>query len=176
MSGIFISYRREDTGGAAGRLYDRLCDRFGSGRVFRDVDTIAPGERFARKIDEKLAGTDVLIALIGREWITSAGEDGRSRLHDADDFVRLEIGTALRRGIPVIPALVENAQMPRAEELPADLAPLAQCQAIEIDDAAFHEDVGRLISVLVPRVGPEESGRESPGWRRTAVLAAVTVL
>jgi hypothetical protein len=173
MSGVFISYRREDTGGAAGRLYDRLCARFGPHRVFRDVDTIEPGERFTRRIEERLAATDVLIALIGREWLSSAHADGRRRLQDRGDFVRLEIATALRRGIPVIPALLHDATMPREEELPSDLAPLAQCQAIQIDDADFHEDVGRLIDVLEPRIGG--SGLRLR-WPRTIVVPALALL
>jgi hypothetical protein len=173
MSGVFISYRREDTGGAAGRLYDRLGARFGFRRVFRDVDTIEPGERFTRRIEERLAETDVLIALIGREWLSSAHADGRPRLHDTGDFVRLEIATAFRRGIPVIPALLHNATMPREEALPADLAPLAQCQAIQIDDADFHEDVSRLIAVLEPRIG---GGGFRVRWRSSIVVPALTLL
>lgn len=173
MSGVFISYRREDTGGAAGRLYDRLCARFGSRRVFRDVDTIEPGERFTRQIEERLAATDVLIALIGREWLSSAHADGRPRLRDTGDFVRLEIATALRRGIAVIPALLHNATMPREEELPADLAPLAQCQAIHIDDADFHEDVSRLITILEPRIGNNSFAMQ---WRRAIAIPALTLI
>lgn len=173
MSGVFISYRREDTGGAAGRLYDRLCARFGSRRVFRDVDTIEPGERFTRRIEERLAATDVLIALIGREWLSSVHADGRPRLHDTGDFVRLEIATALRRGIPVIPALLHDATMPREQELPSDLAPLAQCQAIHIDDADFHEDVSRLIAVLEPRIGNRGIAIR---WRRAIAIPALILL
>jgi hypothetical protein len=171
MPGVFICYRREDTGGAAGRLYDRLCAHFGSGRVFRDVDTIAPGDRFDQRIDERLARADVLIALIGREWMASTDAEGRVRLHAPDDFVRREIATALARHIPVIPALFGNAPMPRADELPSDLTPLARCQAIEIDDADFHDDVNRLITVLEGKIRPDESSRAST--RRSRVAATL---
>jgi hypothetical protein len=171
MPGVFISYRREDTGGAAGRLYDRLRAHFGSDRVFRDVDTIAPGDRFDRAIDERLARADVVVALIGRDWITSANADGVPRLHAPDDFVRLEIVTALNRGIPVIPALFGNARMPRADELPPELAPLVRHQAIEIDDPDFHDDVSRLIALLEPKVRPGLP-RARTGWSRRALAMA----
>jgi hypothetical protein len=176
MAGIFISYRRDDTGGFAGRLYDRLCDRFGRHRVFRDVDTIEPGGRFPREIEEKLSRCDALVALIGPDWLGSTDEQGRRRLELPEDFVRLEIATALRRGIAVIPTLLRNTPMPRAAELPRDLAPLAECQAIEIDDTDFHEDVDRLIEALAPRVrrgGVTVLGRTFP---RAAAAAALAVL
>ena len=172
MPGVFISYRREDTGGAAGRLYDRLCAHFGSGCVFRDVDTIAPGDRFDRTIDERLAMADVVVALIGPEWVTSSDVHGRARLHEPRDFVRLEIATALRRDIPIIPALFGNARMPRADELPPDLAPLASRQAIEIDDPDFHEDVSRLIALLEPKVRRDASPVEPRRFRRAAAIGA----
>jgi hypothetical protein len=148
---IFISYRRADTGGEAGRLYDRLCDRFGEARVFRDVDTIEPGARFPQEIDEQLSRCSALVALIGPRWLKDEG-GGRSRLEDPQDFVRLEIATALRLGVPVIPTLIHNTPMPRAEDLPADLRPLTLCQALEIDAADFHDDVGRLIEILEPKM------------------------
>jgi hypothetical protein len=176
MAGIFISYRRHDTGGFAGRLYDRLCDRFGRDRVFRDVDTIEPGGRFPREIEEMLAHCDVVVALIGPEWLESADEQGRRRLEQPDDFVRLEIATALRRGTPVIPALLRNTPMPQAAHLPPDLAPLAECQAIELDDTDFHEDVDRLIEALAPRVGRggiTVAGRRVPHAALAGVLAVV---
>jgi hypothetical protein len=176
MAGIFISYRRDDTSGFAGRLYDRLCDRFGRDRVFRDVDTIEPGRRFPREIEATLARCDALVALIGPGWLTSADAQGRRRLDQADDFVRLEIATALRRGIAVVPALMRRVPMPRADELPADLAPLSEHQAIEIDDSEFHEDVDRLIEALVPHVRNDGITVGGRTVSRMAVAAAVGVV
>lgn len=128
MAGIFISYRREDAAGDAGRLYDRLSEHFGRDRVFRDIDTIQPGGRFSRVIDEQLARCNVLIALIGRRWLSEADTEGRPRLEDPDDFVRLEIATALRRDVTVIPALLDKAEMPRSAALPPDLRPLPRAR------------------------------------------------
>jgi YVTN family beta-propeller protein len=146
-AGIFISYRREDTAGHAGRLYDRLSERFGEDQVFMDL-TIEPGADFVRRIDEGVASCAVLIALIGDEWLSAeVGGDGR-RLDDPRDFVRLEISSALERGIPVIPVLVHGASMPQPEELPDALAQLARRNAIELSDTRWAYDVGRLIETL----------------------------
>ncbi len=180
MAGIFISYRREDAAGDAGRLYDRLVEHFGRDRVFRDIDNIQPGGRFPRVIDEQLSRCDVLIALIGRRWLSEANAEGRPRLEDPDDFVRLEIATALRRDVTVIPALLDKAEMPRSAALPSDLRPLASCQAIEIDGADFHDDVTRLIAVLERRVRPAGGFRSLRGrlrnMPRTVVAAAVGLI
>jgi TIR domain len=124
--GVFISYRRQESGGVAGRLYDRLVGRFGGGQVFMDVDTIAPGVKFTDVITEALSSCAVLLAVIGPRWLTATDEDGRRRLDDRDDIVRWEIQTALERdGIVVIPVLVEGAVMPRPHQLPQSLAGLA---------------------------------------------------
>ena len=106
---IFISYRRGDTSATAGRLFDRLEGRFGVGSVFMDVDTIEPGLDFVEVIGGAVGSCDVLLALIGARWLGAVDEHGRRRLDDPDDFVVLEITTALERGIRVIPVLVDGA-------------------------------------------------------------------
>ena len=103
FSGIFISYRRDDSSGHAGRLADRLVEHFGRNRIFVDTDTIEPGEDFVTAIERAVGSCEILVAVIGRHWL-SAG--GTGRLNDPNDFVRLEIATALRRDIRVIPVLV----------------------------------------------------------------------
>jgi hypothetical protein len=109
MSGqIFISYRREDSSASAGRVYDRLNGHFPSNRIFIDVDNIAPGVDFVKAIEKSVRSCDVLISVIGKHWLTSTDEDGKRRLENTDDFVRLEIATALKRGIRVIPVLVDG--------------------------------------------------------------------
>jgi hypothetical protein len=171
MGEIFISYRRDDAAGEAGRLYDRLREHFGPERVFRDVDALEPGQRFTDEIEERLADCDVLIALIGKRWKGEADAAGGTRIDDPEDFVRLEIGAALRRGITVVPALVHNAQMPRAEELPPDLHPLLLHHALDLDSTDFHDDVTRLIRALEQQLSPP-APRERPGrGRRIALLA-----
>ncbi|MBV8224161.1 MAG: toll/interleukin-1 receptor domain-containing protein, partial [Verrucomicrobia bacterium] len=104
MSGqIFISYRREDSSASAGRIYDRLSGSFPSNRIFNDVDNIAPGVDFVTAIEKSIGSCDVLISVVGKRWLSVTDEDGKRRLDDTDDFVRLEIATALKRGIRVIP-------------------------------------------------------------------------
>ena len=146
---VFINYRREDASGHAGRLYDALADRLGRDNVFMDVDAIRPGENFAQVLDESVESCDVLIALIGRRWAGSVDREGRRRLERPEDYVRLELQTAL--GSPrtrVIPALVQGAEMPASDELPQPMRDLAMRQAIELSDARWRSDVDRLIREL----------------------------
>jgi TIR domain len=146
--GVFISYRREDSRGVAGRIYDRLSDRLGSENVFFDVDNIAPGLDFVDVLTERVSVCDALVAVIGKDWLASADKTGRRRLDNSEDFVRVEIEAALKRGVRVIPVLVEDAAMPQADELPESLRKLARRQGVVIDHARFNSDVERLIRVL----------------------------
>ena len=147
---IFICYRREDSIAYAGRLYDRLVAHFGKSRVFMDIDTIAPGDDFVEVIEQKIAACHALIAVIGRSWVNAAGDGGVRRLDNPKDYVRLEISTALKRNVRVIPALVGGAPIPRTRDLPEDMKALARRNAIEIGDTSFHQDVERLIETLQP--------------------------
>ena len=115
---IFISYRREDASYPAGRLYDNLHSRFPQNEIFMDVDSIKPGIDFVQTIEERVGACDVLVAVIGKRWLSAADEEGRRRLDNPDDFVRVEVCTALKRGVRVIPVLVEGALMPPASQLP----------------------------------------------------------
>jgi len=144
---IFISYRREETAYPAGWLYDRLANRYG-GQVFKDVDSIQLGDDFVEVITRAVGSCDVLLALIGDRWLTTTDPDGRRRLEDPDDFVRLEIEAALTRNVRVIPILVEGARLPRADELPPSLARLVRRQALELSPARFDFDTSRLLKVL----------------------------
>ena len=141
---VFISYRREDASGHAGRLSDRLIARFGAARVFMDVQDILPGQNFAQAIDRTLAQCDHLLAIIGPRWL----QDLAARQIANEDFVRHELSAALTRGLTVIPVLVGGAKMPRQTDLPTELAAFAQCQAVEVRDDRFDEDTARLISFL----------------------------
>jgi tetratricopeptide (TPR) repeat protein len=145
---IFISYRREETAYAAGWLFDRLADRFGRGQIFKDVDSIQLGDDFVAVITTAVDSCDVLLALIGDQWLTISDEQGRPRLANPNDFVRLEIEAALTRNVRVIPILVEEARMPDADELPPSLAKLARRQALELSPARFEFDTSRLLNVL----------------------------
>lgn len=149
-SNIFINYRREDAAGHAGRLFDRLSREF-PGRVFMDIDTIEPGTDFVDIINQAVGCCEVLIVMIGREWVKLTDQSGRRRLDNPNDFVRLEIATALQlqRNIRIIPVLVEGAAMPRPEDMPPDLGSLTRRNAIELSDARWAFDVDRLIQTIV---------------------------
>jgi TIR domain len=148
MDGIFISYRRDDSAGYAGRLYDRLIPHFGAHRVFMDVEGIELGADFVTAIEEAVGSCRVLIVIIGDEWLKTTDAAGRRRLEDPHDFIRLETVTALKRGIRVVPVLVGGAFMPRSDELPDDLKPLARRQAIEISHKQWEATTAELIKAL----------------------------
>jgi formylglycine-generating enzyme required for sulfatase activity len=160
MARIFLSYRRDDSSGHAGRLYDRLGQHFGRDNLFMDVDTIALGLDFVEAIQDAVGSCDVLLAVIGRQWLTSTDSQGRRRLDNPEDFVRLEILTALERRIPVIPVLVGGASMPRSTELPDMLPSFARRQALVVGDR-FHPDVNRLIAALELVLGAASSASAS---------------
>jgi TIR domain len=174
---VFLSYRRDDASGHAGRLYDLLAARYGPERVFMDIDAIPLGTEFGEAISRAVASCDVLIALIGRDWLRATDSHGRRRLDDPDDFVRREIESALEQDIVVVPACVQGAEIPRAEELPASLAPLAGRQGFQLSDAGWRDDVKRLIRRLEAGTGapPDDDGAAHPPRRptRRAVGAAV---
>lgn len=149
---IFISYRRDDSRGDTGRLYDRLAEHFGKKQVFRDIDTISPGEQFPVVLEQTLQTCDLLLAVIGPKWLT-ARKGKQRRLDNPDDFVRLEIATALKRDIPVIPVLVGGAAMPRAQSLPENLTPLASYQAVVLHEIHFQQDTDTLIKKIDSVVG-----------------------
>ncbi|HEY5742123.1 MAG TPA: TIR domain-containing protein [Terrimicrobiaceae bacterium] len=145
---IFINYRRNDSAASAGRLYDRLSNHFRSCDIFMDVDTLDPGVDFVEAIEQRVGSCDVLISIIGKHWLNSLDDEGKRRLDKADDFVRLEIATALKLGVRVIPVLVEGALMPQARDLPDDLKPLVRRNALEVSHGRFKSDCARLVSAL----------------------------
>ena len=169
--GIFVSYRRQESSHLAGRLYDRLADRFGEGQVFIDVDTIQPGVDFAEEISRAVAACKVLLAVIGPNWLTVVDERGRRRLDDAGDIVRLEIEAALARDVRVIPILVEGAVMPGRDDLPESLAGLARRNALLIRHDSFRSDAGRLVAAIerilasVPGAAAVPSALDAQGVR-----------
>ena len=145
---IFISYRRDDAAGYAGRIYDRLNARFPNS-VFMDVSGIEPGMDFIQTIEEAVGACDTLIVLMGRQWLAGRGP-GEGRLDDPNDFVRLEIATALKRNIRVLPVLLRGAVMPTAQQLPPDIALLARRHALGITDEDFDHDIQRLVEIIEP--------------------------
>ncbi len=150
---VFVSYRRDDSKHAAGRLGERLHERF---HLFMDIDNIRPGTDFTAVVRNAVDQADVVLAIIGTAWLASTKEPGTRRLDDPDDWVALEVGTALRRGTPVIPVLVDGARMPERGELPEKLADLASRQAITLDHESFGADCTRLIEIIESLAGEQE--------------------
>ncbi|HEV7890068.1 MAG TPA: toll/interleukin-1 receptor domain-containing protein [Pyrinomonadaceae bacterium] len=143
FSGVFISYRRSEAAAYAGRLYDRLAARFGKDRIFFDHENVGWGEDFIEAITAAAESCAVMIALISREWSRGAGGHA-----DLDDYVRLEVATALGRKIRVIPILIQGASMPAPKELPEDLSPLVRRNALALSDNRWERDVEDLMKTL----------------------------
>lgn len=148
MRPIFISYRREDSEGQAGRLFESLREVFGEHTVFMDVATIEPGADFRRAIETNIDKCAVLLSLIGRTWLTVTDRDGKRRLDNPGDFVRIETASALKRGVTVIPVLVQGAAMPQEADLPADIKDLAYRNSVELTHARWDSDMQLLINAL----------------------------
>ena len=151
--GIFISYRRDEAGGHAGRLRDRLVARFGENQVFMDVDAIEPGVDYAEEIEAAVESCQILLAVIGKDWLTASDLEGRRRLDDPDDLVRLEIEAALKRNTRVIPVLVGGAAMPRRQDLPDSVNNLARRHAHELSHSRFDYDAEQLLEIIEKVLG-----------------------
>ena len=163
MRAIFISYRRNDSEGEAGRLFDDLVEQFGEDSVFMDVTTIEAGRDFRKVIDESVATCGVLLAIIGKNWLDAKSDTGIRRLDEPTDFVRLETASALRRDIPVIPVIVRGATMPHPDQLPDDLKDLAYRNFVELTHARWTSDIQLLITAL----------RKLPGLQKTGAQPAI---
>jgi Tol biopolymer transport system component len=153
---VFISYRRGDSAGYAGRLYDRLSSRFGDEQIFMDIDTIEPGVDFVQRITQAMTSCRVVLVIIGPDWLTAADRDGNRRLDDPRDYLRMEITEALTRDVRVIPVLVHGASMPSSADLPDELRGLATRHAQELSDTRWGFDTEHLMEVI------ERSLRDRP--------------
>jgi len=159
---IFISYRRDDSEGEAGRLFDDLTRAYGSDAVFMDVAGIAPGVDFRKAIDDNVSACGVFLAVIGSQWATITGANGERRLDDPNDFVRLEIASALARNIAVIPVLVHGAKMPHRDVLPENIQDLAYRNSVELSHARWNSDVELLVGALRAYVTSTPSTANQP--------------
>jgi hypothetical protein len=191
MPSTFISYRRDDAAGYAGRLHEALERRLGEDQIFRDIDTLEPGLDFVDAIGSRLRECRVFLAIIGREWLDATDAAGHRRLDQSHDYVRLEIAGALaRRDVRVIPVLIEGAAMPAPEALPDDIRALARRHAMNLRDDAWDHDVDRLAAVIadvtnrpiaratpsdsIANPGPVKAWGSMPRWLLAG--AAVVVL
>jgi hypothetical protein len=145
--GVFISYRREDTGSYARLLKTFLSERLPDTPVFMDLDSIEPGSDFTEAIESALRSSGVLIALIGRRWLRS-DDEGQRRVDSPEDYVRFEIQAALARRVRVLPVLVDGARAPLRQQLPDDLRKLAQLNTLELSHGRFEFDEGRLMTTI----------------------------
>lgn len=161
--GIFVSYRRDDTRQAAGRLADDLADHFGSPHIFRDIEGIDPGVEFAQALNQALETCAVMLVLIGPKWLDICDAQGRRRLDNPNDWIRQEIGTALRRGIRVVPVLIDGAALPDEASLSDELKPLVRRQALELADTRWRGDLQRLVDTLakLPGLQRQPAGQDS---------------
>jgi uracil-DNA glycosylase family 4 len=159
MGRIFINYRRQDTEGHVGRLYDHLIKHFDRGDIFMDVDSIQPGADFVKVLEDAVAGCDVFLAMIGPQWLTVVDEQGQRRLDQWNDFVRIEIITALKHNKLVIPVLVGQARMPSPSDLPEELVGLARRNAIELSHQRFSYDIEKLVNAMKEALPYIRSGK-----------------
>jgi TIR domain len=153
---LFLCYRREDAQDAAGRLYDRLVDVFGTDSVFMDIDSVPLGVDFVDHVAEQIARCSAVIVMIGKQWLTIKDKKRRRRLDNPDDLVRAEIAAALQQKIPVIPVIVQNASMPSADDLPENIRLLARRNGIQLRPEQWREGVERLLKELNPLLTPKQ--------------------
>ncbi len=175
MSGIFISYRRSDSPDATGRIYDRLVGEFGKAQVFKDVDSIPLGRDFRGHLNDIVGNCGVMLAIVGPHWTEARNPAGQRRLEDPDDFVRIELETALARDIPVVPVLVGHAQLPVAADLPGSLGSLVFRQSIAVrPDPDFHNDATRLVTALRAILDPEAAAATAAAEQAAAAITRPT--
>jgi uracil-DNA glycosylase len=176
MSRIFINYRRQDSEGYVGRLYDHLTRQFDPDDVFMDVEAIAPGADFVAELERAVAVCDVFIAVIGPQWLSAADDAGARRLDQWNDYVRIEIAAALKQNKLVIPVLVGRARMPTPTDLPDEIAALARRNAIELSHQRFGYDTDKLIAAIkarLPANGVKPNTDSETLRRKTEALKAV---
>jgi len=158
MDKIFISYRRDDCQDVVGRIYDQLVQRFGVGKVFKDVNDIPPGVDFRKHLSDTIEECTILLAVIGPKWTNATNQAGHKKLEDAEDFVRVEIELGMARDIKVIPVLVNGASMPSTDQLPDSMKDFAFLNAMSVrPDPDFHHDMERLIEIWERTFTPTEN-------------------
>ncbi len=149
----FISYRRDDSADATGRIYDRLAAYFGRDAIFKDVDNIPLGVNFYNFLTDIMQDINVVLVVIGRSWVSISDQHGNRRLDDDSDFVRMEVEMALERRIPIVPLLVGGSSMPKGYELPDSIRDLVLYNGVPVrPDPDFHSDMDRLINSLEPYI------------------------
>lgn len=173
---IFISYRRSDASGHAGRLYDYLKNYFGGERIFFDVDTIQPGTNFEQKINSELDDSDVMLVMVGNQWLESKDQEGHRRLDQPHDYVRVEVETALKKNISVIPILLQGTHMPSPNALPDTLQDLSRRNAIRLNDDHWVSDCSLLAGILKNTLHVSRSLKEKKIRRYRLIVFALSAI
>ncbi len=171
MAGVFISYRRSDSAGHTGRLAADLSECLEEQQLFRDIEAIEAGEDFVEALNRAVAQCSVMLVIIGPTWAKAETADGKRRLHQPGDFVRIEIETALAGQVRVIPVLVGEAQMPQAEDLPESMQPLLRRNAFMISDRRWQYDVDQLLNILEKIPGIASRRKNEGGVQAPSILA-----
>jgi len=166
MVRIFINYRRQDSEGYVGRLYDRLSTHFDSQDIFMDVTSIEPGQDFVEALEEAVSNCDVLLAIIGPQWLTLQSDDGERRLDAWNDFVRIEIEAAIKHEKLIIPVLVGRARMPSPKDLPESIVSLSRRNSLELSHQHFSRDVEQLVK-SIKSARPANASFKKPANRET---------
>src|SRR5512139_3986869 len=175
QSTIILSYRREDSAGVTGRIFDRLSQEFGTDRVFMDIDSMPAGVDFHDHLQEILADCGALLVVVGKGW-RSQRKGQAPRIMDPDDWVRIEVETALDRGIPVVPLLIDGATLPTRDQLPESLWPLLRRNALPVDSGRdFHAQLSRLIRDLRLQISPEGTSVNWKALGRWILLLALII-
>jgi hypothetical protein len=173
---IFISYRRSDASGHAGRLYDYLKNYFGDERIFFDVDTIQAGTNFEQKINSELDDSEVMLVLIGNQWLESKDQEGHRRLEQPLDYVRVEVESALKKNIAVIPILLQGTHMPSPNVLPEPLQDLSMRNAVRLNDDHWVSDCNLLAGILKNTLHVSRSLKERKIRRYRLIVFALSAI
>ena len=157
---IFISYRREDSAAAAGRVYDRLSRLLPKKNLFFDVSAIGGGEDFVQRIESEIGQSHVVLVFIGDKWLEPTGRNGKPRIWDSDDFVRAELRAALARPMLVLPVLIGGARMPRPEQLPDGIRAIVSKNALPLRHESFDDDTENIVSAVLGGTAKERAWEE----------------
>jgi hypothetical protein len=169
---VFISYRREDTASAAGRVYDRLSRLLTKSNVFFDVSTIGGGEDFMQRIASEIGRSDAALIFIGDKWLERAQPSGDLRICQTNDYVRAELRAALSRPLLVVPVLVGGAQMPKAEQLPEDIRAITSKNALPLRHESFDDDTENIVAVVLG-LSATERAWEDKGTLKAKIACAL---
>jgi hypothetical protein len=169
---IFISYRREDTGAAAGRVYDRLSRLLPRSNLFFDVSTIGGGENFVQRIEAEIGRSDAALVFIGNDWLEPAPKSGQARIWEDGDYVRAELKAALARPMLLVPVLVAGARMPEPEQLPEDIRAITLNNALPLRHESFDADTESIVAAVLGLAAKERAWEETGSLKRRIAYAA----